>query len=121
MLQRKIDDVFYFFKGPIKLLLRRVLDSKVKKVCIYGAGEIGTELFELLKNEPQIEVESIVDRKAGFMPITLEQFTVEIPDTIKALSDDVGIVIASEAFLDEIIDNIARLREHKPINIISLQ
>lgn len=93
-------------KGPATLLFSKIKNNgTVKSFSIYGAGEIGSELIELLKQDGGYQVEHVFDRNAEFVDLKVADYTVKKPSDMSEM--DIGtLVIASEQFADEIQKSI---------------
>ena len=113
-----LNSIHYFLNGPAKLLAKKVHDSKCHQICIYGAGVIGNDLLESLQAKGKTRVHSVVDRKAEFIPTQLKSFEVKAPSSLAELEADVAVVIASEAFLEEMKQSVMQATNGKNIQII---
>lgn len=120
MLNNFMDSMYYFFNGPAKLLYKKLLSAKCDQVCIYGAGEIGEALILEIEKHNTIEILSIVDRKAEYLETFLDDKAVSSPSTLASVSSDTPIVIASEAFLDEILARIQKETSNDKPNVIHI-
>lgn len=116
-MNRIFDRLSYFWGGSTKLLCKKIKRSECQAVCIYGAGEIGSELLQALRDN-SIPVHSVVDRIAEFIPKNMGNIQVEEPATLADISSDVAVVIASEAFLDEMKQRVIQETKGKSIEII---
>ena len=113
------DKAYVFFQGPVKLLVRKIQQAKCSELCIYGAGEIGESLLKELQ-ALNIKIVSIIDRKAEYVPSKLHNFELQPPQALAEIGDTVTIVIASEAFLNQIKQRIQQELGDKNIPIIHL-
>lgn len=106
-------------KGAPQSLFQKIQRLNTPKIAIYGAGEIGSELLKLLNNDDSIEVLMIVDRRAEFVEVKLQDFDVKSPAELASLPD-CTIVIASEKFVAEMKENIRKVTADSNSNIITI-
>ena len=106
-------------KGPAHLLLSKITRENKKTVCVYGAGEIGDALVKLLKEQGDISIEMVFDRKAEYIPMQLEEFTVKEPSAVTEAQCGC-VVVASEKFVDEIVANLNKLDTNNSLEIITV-
>lgn len=95
-----IDTIFRFFLPADELLVRQVKKQGFRSVSVYGIGEVGMAVVNLLKRN-NITVEHWYDSKiinygSNLLGISLTPFT--------QLSDDESeaVIVASESFTSEI-------------------
>lgn len=86
-------------------LARQVISSGKTRIVIYGAGEMGEMLLELLSTSSQVEVLLIVDMKANYREISVAGNQVSPPSTMKHVNFD-ALVIASKAYGTEILNYV---------------
>lgn len=120
MISHLLDKIVYFLHGGSGLLIRKIKQSKANSVCIYGAGVIGLEVVTKLETLNHICIKAIVDRKAEFEKCSICDFSVNQPNLIKQLSEDTLIVIASEAFVEDMAENARSLHDSPNVQIIHL-
>lgn len=80
-------------------------DENIDRVSIYGAGEFFDEL-ELYLNALDIKIEFLIDKKAYFTTFKKRRYVVKSPE--QAANTDLPIILASEKFVDEMIETINR-------------
>lgn len=114
-----LDKIQYFLNGPVKILTKKVAKSKVQSIAIYGAGEIGSELLEELERDGT-NIVAVFDRKAEYVPGKLKQYELQPPQNLTNLPADSAIVVASEAFLDQILQRIEEELGDKTHKVIHL-
>lgn len=78
-----------------------------KTAIVYGAGEFFDEL-EILLDSENIKIEFLIDKKATLGSFTKRNYKVISPENAKKMNKN-NIIVASEAFLDEIKQNINSL------------
>jgi predicted HAD superfamily hydrolase len=98
-----------------------IIDSNLKKVTIYGAGEMGRELVNLLHSF-RVEIECIIDRNENLWGQMIEGIKIQSLDEALLLNTSI-IVIASAAFYKEIKDEICNkcIKKNIKLNIIDLE
>lgn len=78
-----------------------------KTAIVYGAGEFFDEL-EILLDSENIKIEYLIDKKATLGSFSKRNYKVISPDSAKNM-DKNNVIVASEAFLDEIKQKINTL------------
>ncbi len=117
----KIKSLFTGSKeAPEQTLANQVKASAAKTLVIYGAGDIGKRLLPLLRSQyPEVDIVAVVDRRAKYSAFKLAGVEVLPAESIATIDCD-AIVIASVAFLDEIIPFVRQQTAGKATQIISV-
>lgn len=93
-------------------LVSIISSNDFEKICVYGAGEIGKKILTLSKAY-NLKIASFIDRNYNNM----KDFMYGVPvQSIDYLDESVDlIIIASEAFYDEIKDTIIKHYDYKQV------
>lgn len=92
-------------KDLTPLLVDFLVKEDVKKVAIYGAGEIFLQLEEKLK-QADIKILHVIDKKAQKKEFWQNGYKVKSKSSLLKLNPKIPIVIASFAFADEIVKDL---------------
>lgn len=95
-----------------KSLDQYFVNNNYKKVAIYGMGEMGSRLYEELKNSDKIEVAYAIDQNADNLYSELEIIKKE-DDYPEA---DVIVVTATYAF-DDIAESVSEKVDYKIVSL----
>ena len=119
MLKWLADSWCYFTQGPVALLQKRIDADVAEELYIYGAGEMGRQLFDAMEEKHQQRLQGFFDRYAEYQDTEIEGVKVYVPKMISDLTRGT-IVVASEAYKKEIVEDLQPIIGDKPIRLITL-
>lgn len=96
-----------YVDGSAHALLFNVKQRGIHQVSIYGAGNIGQHLYQLLESSG-IKVIAMFDKNAEAMSFANSPLPVQLPNALDSTLHPC-LVIASLAYVDEIQDELTQL------------
>lgn len=86
-------------------IINFLITNHIKKIVIYGAGEIFLQLEEKLK-QADIKILHVIDKKAQKKEFWQNGYKVKSKSSLLKLNPKIPIIIASFAFADEIVKDL---------------
>ncbi len=115
--RKKFDKINLFSLGLSNLSINYLLEKGIKKVYLYGAGDLAKKIIEELKLT-DIEVLGIIDSNVSEGNSSFQGFLLSNPTKLNLDKKDY-ILISSESFAYEISCNIQSYDNLKNANIVS--
>lgn len=92
-------------KGTPQALLKKCARFSDKTVLLYGAGEIGSAVLDLVDKDDSVKIEAVFDRKAEYIELKVKGYEVMSPKALSQYKEAV-ILIASEKFIQDMSKDI---------------
>ncbi len=105
-----------YLKDKINKIIKELKEKNINKINIYGAGEIFMQFYPILKYH-NITIDKVIDKRASFKPFSVLSHEVTTLENALNTSKVKDILICSNAFKDEIMQDIKKI--NNSLNIIS--